>query len=183
MTLVKVANPYLGDATYLESLNTPEKNSTASFSDQCILLPLYVYNIHQDTKSARLIAVSRTYLNNSNITHNALFNSCCDHSPPGKSRQRDPAQPGCRELCWLFGPGGQVRGIEILGMRAVWCMPILQASTQGSWSIWRPKLCGRHTRYNIKYMNFCSVSRRILQLACGHLPHKRSTGLVEMMKN
>ena len=83
MALVKVANPYLGDATYLESLNTPEKNSTASFSDQCILLPLYVYNIHQDTKSARLIAVSRTYLNNSYITHNALFNSCCDHPPPG----------------------------------------------------------------------------------------------------
>ena len=31
--------------------------STSSFSHECILLPLYLYNIHQDTKSVRLIAV------------------------------------------------------------------------------------------------------------------------------
>ena len=30
-----------------------------SFSDECILLPSYVYNMHQDTKSARLIAVCK----------------------------------------------------------------------------------------------------------------------------
>ena len=34
-------------------------NSTAEFSHECILLPLYVYNIHRDTKSARLIAVCK----------------------------------------------------------------------------------------------------------------------------
>ena len=33
--------------------------SPASFSDECILLPSYVYNMHQDTKSARLIAVCK----------------------------------------------------------------------------------------------------------------------------
>ena len=32
------------------------------FLTECILLPLYVYNMHQDTKSARLIAVSKRSL-------------------------------------------------------------------------------------------------------------------------
>ena len=36
--------------------------STASFSHQCILLPLYGYNMHQDTKSSRLIAVCKRSL-------------------------------------------------------------------------------------------------------------------------
>ena len=32
-------------------------------SHECILLPFYVYNMHQDTKSARLIAVcKRTFI-------------------------------------------------------------------------------------------------------------------------
>ena len=33
--------------------------STMSFSHECILLPSYVYNMHQDTKSAQLIAVCK----------------------------------------------------------------------------------------------------------------------------
>ena len=32
---------------------------TSSFSHECILLPSYVYNMHQDTKSARLIVVCK----------------------------------------------------------------------------------------------------------------------------
>ena len=36
--------------------------STSSFSHECILLPSYVYNMHQDTKSARLIAVCKRTL-------------------------------------------------------------------------------------------------------------------------
>ena len=36
--------------------------STASFSDECIFLPLYVYNILQDGKSARLIAMCKRTL-------------------------------------------------------------------------------------------------------------------------
>ena len=40
----------------------PRKYSVI-FSHECILLPLYVHNMHQDTKSARLIAVcKRTFL-------------------------------------------------------------------------------------------------------------------------
>ena len=34
--------------------------STASFSHECILLPLYVYNMHEDTKSAQLIAMCKS---------------------------------------------------------------------------------------------------------------------------
>ena len=33
--------------------------STSSFSHECILLPSYVYNMYQDTKLARLIAVCK----------------------------------------------------------------------------------------------------------------------------
>ena len=36
--------------------------STSSFSHECILLPSHVYNMHQDTKSARLIAVCKRSL-------------------------------------------------------------------------------------------------------------------------
>ena len=35
---------------------------TASFSHECILLPSCVYNMHQDTKSARLNAVCKRTL-------------------------------------------------------------------------------------------------------------------------
>ena len=38
------------------------RESMASFSHECILLPLYVYNMHQDRKSARLIAVCKRTL-------------------------------------------------------------------------------------------------------------------------
>ena len=42
--------------------------STASFSHECILLPLYVYNMHQDTKSALLIPVcKRTFIQSTSI--------------------------------------------------------------------------------------------------------------------
>ena len=36
--------------------------STSSFSHECILLPSHVYNMHQDTKSTRLIAVCKRAL-------------------------------------------------------------------------------------------------------------------------
>ena len=35
----------------------PQKYEVVSFAQKCILLPSYVYNMHQDTKSARLIVV------------------------------------------------------------------------------------------------------------------------------
>ena len=42
--------------------------NTASFSHERILLPLYVYNMHQDTKSAQLITVcTRTIRSHLNI--------------------------------------------------------------------------------------------------------------------
>ena len=40
-----------------------ECESTASFSQDCILLLSYVYNMHQDTKSSRLIAVCKRSFN------------------------------------------------------------------------------------------------------------------------
>ena len=45
--------------------------STASFSHECILLPSYVFNMHQDTKSTRLIAVCKRTL-----TVKADFHCC-----------------------------------------------------------------------------------------------------------
>ena len=44
---------------------------TALFSHECILLPLYVYNMHQDTKSIRLIAVCQR-----SLTVKADFQCC-----------------------------------------------------------------------------------------------------------
>ena len=39
------------------------RESMASFFHECILLPSYVYNMHQDWKSSRLIAVCKRTLN------------------------------------------------------------------------------------------------------------------------
>ena len=54
-------------------------------------------------------------------------------------------------------------------------------STPSSLARWWPKLCGKHARFNIKYMNICSVSCPILQLACTHPPPKRNADLVEIL--
>ena len=42
--------------------NGSSTKALVSFSHECILLPSYVYNMHQDTKSARLIAVCKRTL-------------------------------------------------------------------------------------------------------------------------
>ena len=39
--------------------NGSTTKATAEFSHECILLPSYIYNMHQDTKSARLIALCK----------------------------------------------------------------------------------------------------------------------------
>ena len=44
--------------------NASPTKSTASFSHDCILLTSYVYNMHQDTKLARLIAVCKRSFRN-----------------------------------------------------------------------------------------------------------------------
>ena len=40
-----------------------------SFSHECTLLPSYVYNMHQDTKSVRLIAVCKRLRHWTRLTH------------------------------------------------------------------------------------------------------------------
>ena len=59
---------------------------TALFSHECILLPLYVYNMHQDTKSARLIAeCERTFSESSSpeifLCNHVILTICVASSP------------------------------------------------------------------------------------------------------
>ena len=53
----------IGPISYPDECEWFTNKSTVEFSHKCILLPSYVYNMHQDTKSARLIAVCKRSFN------------------------------------------------------------------------------------------------------------------------
>ena len=77
----------------------PRKYSS-HFLTECILLPLYVYNMHQDTKSARLIAVCNR--------------SFSDVLPPLRSRVRAFSQAS--DLMWEVNTLPKVVGF----LRVLW---------------------------------------------------------------
>ena len=97
-----------------------------SFSDECILLPLYVYNNHQDTKSARLIAECKRTLT---VILLIMYGSIPVVTiPPGNVTQHSPGVGNCVDCL--------VPGVDTENRNARYARGLVP-SLQARWAVWQ----------------------------------------------